>query len=131
MPLYWSLFSFNVPYFSELASTLQLSRGLQLSTRCFREKVLDAEEKEGVDKVSESTSCDGLLASLQYTAEMHLRMSSESLHAILGTYSAIEALKKFARQECPEVDLGSPCEYFNDMKAASDYLTLGGFIRKS
>jgi hypothetical protein len=50
-------------------------------------------------------------------------MSSESLHPILGTYSAIEALKKFARLECPEADLDSPCEYFNDLKSASDILT--------
>jgi hypothetical protein len=37
-------------------------------------------------------------------------MSSESLQEIFGTYSAIEALKKFARLECPEDDLDSPCE---------------------
>jgi hypothetical protein len=58
-------------------------------------------------------------------------MSSESLHPILGTYSAIEALKKFARLECPEVDLDIPCEYFNDIKGASDILTFAGFISRS
>jgi hypothetical protein len=46
-------------------------------------------------------------------------MSSESLQEILGTYSVIEALKKFARLDRPEDDLDSFCVCFSNMKAAS------------
>lgn len=40
-------------------------------------------------------------------------MSSESLHEILGTYSAIEALRKLARLDRPEEHLESSCACFS------------------
>lgn len=51
---------------------------------------------------------------------MHLSMSSESLHEILGTYSAIEALKKLARLDRPEDDLDSSCVCFSNIRVVSD-----------
>ena len=51
---------------------------------------------------------------------MHLSMSSESLHEILGTYSAIEALKKLARLDRPEDDLDSSCVCFSNIRIVSD-----------
>ena len=41
---------------------------------------------------------------------MQLKMSSDSLQDILGTYSEIEALKKFTRLECFEADLDISCK---------------------
>jgi hypothetical protein len=51
---------------------------------------------------------------------MHLNMSSESLQEILGTYSVMDALKKFARLDRPDDDLESSCVYFRTNKAVLD-----------
>jgi hypothetical protein len=44
-------------------------------------------------------------------------MSSESLQEILGTYSVMDALKKFARLDRPDDGLDSSCVYFRIIKA--------------
>jgi hypothetical protein len=44
-------------------------------------------------------------------------MSSESLQEILGTYSVMDALKKFARLDRPDDDLDSSCAYFRTIKS--------------
>jgi hypothetical protein len=41
---------------------------------------------------------------------MQLKMSSDNLHEIFGTYSEIEALKKFTRLECLAPDLVASCD---------------------
>lgn len=87
----------------------KLYRGLQLSLRFLGEKVLE-DETEGLGEVMYSLSCSGTLPSLQQTAAMQLRMSSDSLQEILGTYSEIDALKKLTRLECLEGDLDTSCK---------------------
>jgi hypothetical protein len=56
---------------------------------------------------------------------MQLKMSSDNLHEILGTYSEIEALKKFTRLECLAPDLGtSEFETVGKLKAAECFISL-------